>query len=81
MRVGVWGGAVFGCWAGLGVLGRVGSEFWGLGWLVALGVFAGVRRAPGLGSDEQREVADVGQRCGEGRGPGPVEGQAEFVAA
>ena len=35
----------------------------------------------GCGSDEQGEVADVCECCGEAGGPGPVGGQAQSVAA
>lgn len=63
-----------------GLLGRAGSGFglvagwwrWGLCW---------GRRVPGVGLDEQGEVAELSQCPGVGVRPGPVCGQAQLVAA
>ena len=78
---GGWGsGSGGGFHAGFGVLGRVGSGL-GLGWVGGVGVCAGGAGPRGGRLDEQGQVAQVLERCGEDAGPGPVEGQAQDVAA
>ena len=66
--------------AGRRVLGRAGRSA-GLGAVGGAWGSAALRRALSGGSDEQGQVADVSQGGGEGRGPGPVERQAQSVAA
>ena len=67
-------------YAGRSVLGRAGLEC-GAGAVGGAWGSAAPRGALSGGSDELGQVADVSQGCGEGVLPGPVERQAEFVAA